>query len=305
MATRPTGVDTHRRPVLSGETWMAGAFLLPLLALVGLFIVVPVAGTVVTSFYRDADFRPPRAFIGLANYRHLLADPAFWQSVRFTVLFVAVSVPLELAAGLAFALVLNADVPFRGWLRACVLVPWAVPAAVSARTWELIFNYSFGAANAIVTGLGLADAPINWLGTDLGAFVAVVVADAWKTTPFVVIILLAGLQSIPSELYAAARIDGAGLLRRFVHLTVPLLKPVIVAALLFRTIDALRVFDLLYVLTEGGPGGSTTSVSLLATNYYLTSDYGFGSAVSVLLFALAFGLAVLYLRVGRFAREVL
>lgn len=305
MATKPARSDARRRSVLSGETWTSVAFLLPLLALVAVFIVVPVIGTVVTGFYRDVAYRPPPEFIGLDNYRQLAASTAFWQSVRFTLLFVAVSVPLELAAGLAFALVLNADVPFRGWLRACVLVPWAVPAAVSARTWELIFNYSFGAANAIVMGLGLADGPVNWLGSEAGAFIAVVIADAWKTTPFVAIILLAGLQSIPSQLYEAGRIDGAGLVRRFVHITVPLLKPVIVAALLFRTIDGLRVFDLIYVLTGGGPGGATTSVSLFATRYYRSSDYGFGSAASVLLFAVAFALAVVYLRAGRFAREVL
>jgi multiple sugar transport system permease protein len=186
------------------DTLAAAGFLWPLVGLVGLFILVPVGGTILTSFYRDAAFIPGTEFIGLSNYQRLFASPPFWQSVRFTVLFVLVSVPLELGLGLLFALVLNADVPLRGWLRACVLVPWAVPAAVSARAWQLVFNYSFGLANAAAMGLGLSDEPINWLGTSAGAFGAVVLADVWKTTPFAAIILLAGLQSIPDQLCSPA-----------------------------------------------------------------------------------------------------
>ena len=152
--------------------------------------------------------------------------------------------------------------------------------------------------------LGFSDSPINWLGSSTGAFFSIVISDVWKTTPFITIIILAGLSTIPNELYKQARIDGTNFINRFFKITFPLLKPVIVVALLFRTIDAIRIFDLIYVLTGGGPGGSTTSVSLYAFKYYLTGDFGYGSAISVLIFLLASALAVLYIKFGNFTEEL-
>jgi multiple sugar transport system permease protein len=288
---------------MSGERRPAVLFLSPLLALLGLFIVVPVIGTIVDSLLRDVVYLPP-AFVGLGNYRTLLADPGFRQSLRFTVLFTAVSVPLELVLGLGMALVLNEAMPWRGALRAAVLIPWAIPAAVSGRVFELIYNYSYGAANALFRGLGLAETPVNWLGSETGAFLALVVADAWKTTPFVAIILLAGLSAIPGDLYRQARIDRAGLLQRFWRVTLPLLRPVLIVALLFRTIEALRVFDVIYVLTGGGPGGSTTSLSLLGYDAFTSGDFGYGSAASVVLFGVALALSIAYVKLGRFGRAL-
>ena len=212
--------------------------------------------------------------------------------------------PLELCLGLAFALLLARPSPARGLLRACVLIPWAIPAAVSGRVFELVYNYHYGAANYILGQFGITDGPVNWLGTPAGAFASLVAADAWKTTPFVAIILLAGLSGIPEDLYLQAEIDRAGFVRRFTRVTLPLLGPVIVVALLFRTIDALRVFDLVFVLTGGGPGGSTASLSLYGYNYFLGGDFGYGSAVSVVLFLIAFALSLVYVRVGRFARDL-
>jgi multiple sugar transport system permease protein len=200
---------------------------------------------------------------------------------------------------------MNADVPFRGILRACVLIPWAIPAAVSARTWELIYNYSYGLANFIFAKSGITTEPINWLGSSFGAFSAVVVADVWKTTPFVTIIMLAGLQSIPQELISQAKVDRANFLQIFYKITIPLMKPVIIVALLFRTIDGLRVFDLIYVLTGGGPGGATTSVSHYAYKYFLSGDFGYGSAISVVLFVMAFLLSLIYVKIGQFKTEVI
>ncbi len=279
------------------------ALLLPLALFVAALVLVPVAGTVVTSLYRDVTFLP-RRFVGAGNYRALLADPGFLQSLRFTGLFTLVSVPLEIALGLLFALLMHRPSPARGLLRACVLVPWAIPAAVSGRVFELIYNYRYGVANRLLAGVGLPGAPVNWLGTPAGAFFSLVAADVWKTTPFVAIILLAGLSAIPEDLYRQAEVDRAGALRRFSRITLPLLRPVLVVAFLFRTVDALRVFDLVYVLTGGGPGGSTSSLSLYGYTYFLGGDFGYGSAVSVLLFAAAFGLSVLYVRAGRFARDL-
>ncbi len=287
------GMLTHR------DIKSACLFILPLITLIFLFILVPVIGTFINSLFQDVSFLDKK-FIFLKNYQQLFSDPGFRQALKFTMLFILVSVPLEIVLGTIFALLMNADVPLRGLLRACVLIPWAIPAAISARTWELIYNYSYGLANFIFTRLGITSEPVNWLGTSIGAFGAVVAADVWKTTPFVAIIVLAGLQSIPEEIINQAKVDRANLLQIFFKVTVPLIKPVIIVALLFRTIDGLRVFDVIYVLTGGGPGGETTSISHYAYKYFLSGDFGYGSAVSVVLFVVAFSLSVIYVKVGRF-----
>lgn len=278
-------------------------FLLPLLLFVAGFILVPVVGTLIDSLFLDVSFLKTK-FIGLGNYRWMFGNPGFWQSARFTFLFFLVSVPLEMLLGLLFALLLNEPTAWRGLLRTCVLIPWAIPAAVSARTWELIYNYNYGLANFVCVKLGISTGPINWLGSELGAFASLVLADAWKTTPFVAIILLAGISAIPGDLYRQAQVDGAGLFRRFTNITLPLIKPALVVALIFRTIDALRIFDVIYVLTHGGPGGSTTSLSLYGYQYFLMGDFGYGSAVSVVLFVIALILSVAYVRFGRFDEEL-
>ncbi len=284
------------------ETLEAVVFLVPLAAFLLLFALYPVAGTLVTSFFRDTTFHA-REFVDFDNFARLWHDGGFLQSARFTLLFIAVSVPLELLLGLAFALLLHEKLPLRGILRVSLLIPWAVPAAVSGRVWELVYNYSFGLANFFLLKTGIADAPVNWLGSDGGAFFALVLADVWKTTPFVSIILLAGLQTIPGELKRQAEVDGAGFFRRFTRLTLPLLMPMMVVALLFRTIDGLRIFDIVYVVTGGGPGGSTTSLSIYAYRFFVSGDFGYGSAISVTLFLLALALSLLYLKLFRF-REV-
>ncbi|KPJ52171.1 ABC transporter permease [candidate division TA06 bacterium DG_24] len=279
------------------------SFMLPLIVFLGCFVLLPVVGTFVTSVYQDVTFLE-RKFILFQNYRRLIGDADFWRALRFTLLFVAVSVPLEMLLGLSFALLLNQSVPLRGLLRCCVLIPWAIPAAISGRTWELIYNYNYGLANFLLARFGLSDEPINWLGSSAGAFASVVLSDAWKTTPFIAIILLAGLSVIPSELYRQAKVDGANFLYRFYRITVPLLKPTIIVALLFRTIDALRIFDLIYVLTHGGPGGATTSLSLYGYRYFLVGDFGYGSSISVTLFVIALVLALIYVRLSRWSTEL-
>jgi multiple sugar transport system permease protein len=285
------------------ETGDAFLFNAPLILFALAFILVPVAGTVLTSLYRDVTFLPD-AFAGLAHYKRLFTDIHFRQAVRFTFLFVAVSVTVELILGLFFAVLLHESLPGRRLLHAVVLIPWAIPIAVSARVWELIYNYDFGLLNFLVLKTGLAEEPVNWLGSAPGAFFAVVLSDVWKTTPFIAIILLAGLSAIPADLYRQARIDGTTFVQRFFYITLPQLRPVIAVALLFRTIDAVRIFDLVYVLTGGGPGGSTTSLSLYAYSYYLSGDFGYGSAVSVCVFVCAVAFSILYVRAGRF-REML
>lgn len=289
--------------IKNGEQKQGIIFNLPMIFVVLIFIVVPVVGTFVTGLFRDVTFLPEK-FIGLENFKRLLADIHFRDSLIFTILFVLVSVTLEIILGIVFALVLNEKFPGRGFLRVSVLIPWAIPFAISARVWQLIYNFNYGLLNYLSINLGFSNSPINWLGSPIGAFISIVISDVWKTTPFITIIILAGLSTIPNELYKQSMIDGTNILKRFFYITLPLLKPVIVVALLFRTIDAIRIFDLIYVLTGGGPGGSTTSVSLYAFKYYLTGDFGYGSAISVFIFLLASILAVLYIKIGNFTEEI-
>jgi multiple sugar transport system permease protein len=253
--------------------------------------LVPVLVTVWLSFRRQMPIFGVSEFIGLENYRFLLADARFWQALGSTAYFVAVSVPLEVALGLGFALLLNREFPGRGLARALVLVPWAVPTVVAARFWEWIFNADFGVLNYL---LGTR---INWLGDPFWALHAAILADVWKTTPFVVLLLLAGLQVIPEDLYRAARTDGAGPWQLFRHVTLPLLRPVLLLVLLFRTMDAARIFDLIFVLTGGGP--ANTSETLVVYTYkllYRTLQFGYGSALAVATFLFVFALSVVYLR---------
>jgi multiple sugar transport system permease protein len=278
-------------------------FLLPLLAFVAILVLLPVLGTFWDSLYRDVPFLP-RRFIGGENYQVLWRDATFWRSVRFTVLFVLVSVPLETLLGLGIALLLHEHFALRGLLRACVLIPWAIPAAVSGRVFQLIYNSSYGAANFVLRLSGITDAPVNWLGSEVGAFAAVVLADTWKTTPFAALLLLAGLSAIPEDLYRQAMVDRATLLQRFWRITLPLLRPVLVVTILFRSVEALRIFDILFALTGGGPGGATLSLSLLGYGYFSSGDFGYGAAISVVLFLLALGFSLAYVRLGEFGKEL-
>jgi multiple sugar transport system permease protein len=294
LANQKTDQTTKSKP---RELRTAALFLAPMFVLLAALTIQPILGTLEESFFRDVVFLP-RKLAGLANYTGLFADPQFWSSLRFTLLFVLVSVPLEVAAGLVIALVLHESLPFRGLWRACVLIPWAIPAAVSGRLFQLVYNYSYGAANQLLHAFHLSTSGVNWLGTAPGAFLAVVAADAWKSSPFAGIILLAGLSAIPEDLYRQAAIDRAGAIQRFRFVTVPLLKPVLLVVFLFRTIQAICIFDVIFVLTRGGPGGATESVSILAYRYFGAGDFGYGSAISVLLFLAAFALSLLYVRIA-------
>jgi multiple sugar transport system permease protein len=276
---------------------------MPLILTAVVFILIPVIGTIITSLFRDVTFLPAK-FLGVENYKRLFTDQFFRQSMRFTFLFVMVTTALEISIGLVFALVLNEIKRGKGILLASILIPWAIPVSISSRVWEMIYNYDYGILNFLMLRTGIFTLPVNWLGSSAGAFFSLVLADVWKTTPFVTIIILAGLATIPLELYYQSMIDGANFVRRFFDVTLPLLKPFLIVALLFRTIDAIRVFDIVYVLTGGGPGGSTAPLSLYAYKYYLTGDFGYGSAVSVIVFAAAALLAIVYIKIGKFKASI-
>ncbi len=278
-------------------------FSAPLLFFIGAFIVLPVIGALITSLHQAVTFLPEK-FVGAGNYKAILADPQFRQAARFTVGFTVVSVSIEMVLGMLFALIINERLRFRGALRIAVLIPWAIPIAVAARVWELIYNYEYGILNHLALRAGIVSEPVNWLGGSAGAFWALVLSDVWKTTPFIAIILLAGLSGIPRDLYSQAAVDGATPVQKFFRITLPLLKPVLAVALIFRTIDAIRIFDMVYVLTGGGPGGATTSLSLYAFKNFLTGDFGYGSAVSMIVFAIALCFSLFYVRLGGFTKMV-
>ncbi len=285
------------------EVRSAWFFIFPLLIVVGVFILLPVIGTFYNSFFLDVSYLPKK-FIGFKNYVNLLGSPDFWQALRFTLAYAVAAVSFEAILGVVFALLLNEAFVGRGFLRVVILIPWAIPTIVSARTWQLIYEYNYGVMNYLVVTLGMAPERINWMGTEFGAFWALVFADVWKTTPFVVLILLAGLQAIPEDLYQQAKVDGAGMFRRFYKITLPLLLPVLVISLIFRTIDSLRMFDLVYVLTGGGPGGSTRTLSYLGYEAFANDSFGMGSTISVITFLLSLAVTLVYLRVGKFSEQI-
>jgi multiple sugar transport system permease protein len=224
---------------------------------------------------RSLIFGTPQ-FIGFDNYLRLAHDPQFWNALVNTVYFTVVSVQGELVLGLLMALLLRRPFRGRGLLYAIILIPWAIPTVVSARMWEWLYNADFGVLNY------LFQARINWLGSPTWAMHAAIAMDVWKSTPFVALLLLAGLQSIPRELYHAAAVDGASRWTMFRRITWPALLPLILVVLIFRTIDAFRVFDSIYVLTGGGPGSSTETVSIYAYKLlFQTLEFGYGSAVAV------------------------
>ena len=224
-------------------------------------------------------------FSGLANYGRMMGDGRFWQSLWNTTIFTSIALAFELTLGMGIALVLNRAFRGRGFVRTIAILPWALPTAIMALAWTWIFNDQFGILNDILLRLGLIEEGINWLGDPTLAMMAVITADVWKTTSFVSILLLAGLQSISEDLYEAHAIEGATPWQSFRQITLPLLMPQILIAALFRFAQSFGVFDLVQVMTGGGPAGSTEMVSLYiyaTVRRYL--DFGYGAALVVVTF---------------------
>ena len=278
-------------------TWR---FLLPSLVFVGIFSVYPIFDSFRLSFYRMILTLPwlGQKFVGWENYRDLSADPVALDSLRTSLIFVAVTTPIEVLLGLAMALVLNESFRGRGWLRAIVLVPWAVPTVVSSQMWRFIFNDRYGLFNFLLFG----DAT-QWYWAPLAephlALSSIMIADIWKTSSFAALIILAGLQGIPQELYEAASIDGATTWQKFRQITLPLVKPALLLALVFRTIDALKVFDLVFVMTQGGPADTTNVLQFYGyKKSFAEGMIGYGSAIAVVVFLISLILSTLYIRLA-------
>lgn len=240
--------------------------------------------------------------VGLDNFALVLADPDWWRAVWNTLAFTVSSVALEFALGLGFALLLNAGLKGAGALTAVALIPWAVPTVVAAKMWSWMYHDIYGVVNDLALRLGLIQAPVAWLADPGSAMAAVVLTDVWKATPFVTLLLLAGLRTIPVQLYDAARVDGAGPLGCFCYVTLPLLRPAILIALTFRSLDALRVFDLIYVMTTNSR--TTATVSVYARQLLIDfQETGPGAAASVLIFALVGLASIAYVAALRPAME--
>jgi multiple sugar transport system permease protein len=234
-------------------------------------------------------------FVGIDNYTEALGSAEFWDAFKNTFIFTGISVSLELALGIAFALCMHQAFRGRALLRATVLVPWAVLTFGAGLLWRSMFEPQLGFVPATLSALGLPGGDVLWYGEDGWAMATLIFADVWKTAPFMALLLLAGLQVIPEDVYDAAKVDGATTWQRFTRITLPLLRPAILVALLFRTLDALRVFDLPFALTNGANG--TTTLSLHAYNE-LTKDrlVGEGSALAVLTFVTVMVVSLLYIR---------
>lgn len=286
---------------------VAASFLLPSFLFVLIFSLIPIFESFRLSFYRMILTLPwlGQKFVGWQNYLDLLTDPVARHSLANTLIFVAVTVPLEVLLGLGLALVINEPFRGRGLVRAVALVPWAIPSTVASQMWRFIFNDRYGLFNYFLFGdqTGLYLAP---LADPQMALAAIMVADVWKTTPFAALIILAGLQAVPDELYEAASVDGAGGWQKFRRITLPMVKPAILLAFLFRTIDALRLFDLVFVMTQGGPADATNVLQFYGyKKSFAEGMIGAGSAVSVLVFLLSLLFSVLYIRMlgARVLRE--
>ncbi|QRY67935.1 sugar ABC transporter permease [Ensifer sp. PDNC004] len=290
----------------------AWIFLAPTLLVLALVAGWPLIRTVYFSFTNASLTNLEGAeFVGFKNYlswitlksgrtvyNGLLADPAWWNAVWNTLKFSALSVTIETVLGLAVALVLNANFPGRGLVRAAILIPWAIPTIVSAKMWAWMLNDQFGILNDLLLGLGLISQKIAWTANPETAMIAVLIVDVWKTTPFMALLILAGLQMVPSDIYEAAKIDGVHPLKVFWRLTLPLIRPALMVAVIFRMLDALRIFDLIYVLTPNNAQTKTMSV-LARENLFDFDKFAYGAAASTMLFLIIAAITVAYMWFGR------
>jgi multiple sugar transport system permease protein len=234
-------------------------------------------------------------FVGVDHFAFLAGDPRFWNAARVTLVFTGVSVVLELALGLAVALALQRQQRGRRLALSLLLLAWALPSVVTAKLFEWLYHPSAGLVNRVLGGV-----PLNWLGDPGLALVGLIAADVWRTMPFVALLCYARLLTIAPEVYEAARVDGAGRLATLGSITLPLLRSILLVALLFRTLDALRAFDLMYVLTGGGPANTTETLTVYAyRSLFQTLQLGFGAAIGVVIFALVMAVAAVYLRALR------
>ncbi len=284
---------------MTARTRLAWAYLAPLLITLALVAAWPLLRTIAFSL-TDANLSDLSQwqFVGLANYAYLLSDPQWWRAVGNTLLFTLLSVGLETILGLVIALTINAHMPGRGLVRAAILIPWAIPTVVSAKMWAWMLHDLYGVVNVLLMSLGLIDRPWAWLADPTLSMAAVVLVDVWKATPFMALLTLAALQVLPQDIYEAARVDGIGPVKSFFHITLPLIRPALLIAVIFRSLDALRVFDVIYVLT--GNNENTATMSVYARQQLVDfQDVGFGSTAATCLFVIVALITAAVITLGR------
>jgi trehalose/maltose transport system permease protein len=290
-------------PLMRSRVRAAWYFLFPALLILALVAGWPLLRTMYFGF-TDARLSTLNQYhwIWFENYYYLFQDRGWWIAVYNSCFFAVISVTFETLLGLAIALVMNVHLPGRGLVRAAVLVPWAIPTIVSAQMWNWMYNDIYGVLNKILQALGLINAPLAWTADPHLAIWAIILVDVWKTTPFMALLILAALQSLPLEIYEAARLDGIPAWVRFWRITLPLIRPALMVAVIFRMLDALRIFDAIYVLT--GNNQNTMSMSIYARQQLVDfQEVGFGSAASTLLFLLIALFAIIYITLGKVTME--
>jgi len=297
------GRGRRRTKLQRRQTRLAWLLLLPSLAVVALVAMYPLGKTIYQSFTNEEFLAlEPTKWIGIDNYRALWHDTLFRNSIWETVKFTLITVTIEFVLGLGIALVVNSNFKGRGVMRAVMLVPWAIPTVVAAQMWKWMLDDTFGVINDLGVRLHLLSHSRAWISDPSTALGSVCAVDVWKTTPFVALLLLAGLQVIPQDLYEAARVDGATVLQQFWKITLPLLKPAILVTLIFRTLDALRVFDVFYVFFGNRPDTQTMAIYDQST---IVGDghVGYGAAISVAIFVIIAIFVVIYVTFSRVSEE--
>jgi ABC-type sugar transport system permease subunit len=296
-----TEVEIHTRTLRARNIrfrfWRPGpvVFLLPTLASIGAIAIYPVLLGLWLSLRDTTLASPTDNFIGLANYSQIFSDSQFWNAWIHTIQFTAASTLLETLFGLMMALILAEQFRGRGIVRAAMLVPWAIPTVVTSKMFGWLFDGQNGVVNYLLRFVGLIQHNIDWIGSPNFALATIIIADVWKTTPFMALLLLAGLQTIPGSLAEASVIDGANAWQHFWYVKLPLLTPTLLIASMFRALDAFRIFDLVYVLTGGGPADSTEVLSTLTYKQLFSAlQVGYGSALATIMFITEIVIAVIF-----------
>lgn len=279
----------------SGTDLSHWKFLAPCLLVLIICAGWPLLRTIYFSFTDTVLNDPNNAdFIGVQNFVDLARDQDWWKAVKNTFVIALVSVPLETILGMIIALILQRNFRGRGWMRAIVLIPWTIPTIVSARMWAWMLNDVYGIINEILLRLSIIDEPVPWIASNSLSIISIILVDVWKTTPYMALLLLAGMQSLPRDCFEAAEVDGIPVKRLFFQVILPLMKPTIIVAVIFRTLDALRIFDLVYILSSGNSENATMSV--FARKHLVDyADVGFGSAAATSVLFFVVFLCLLYI----------
>lgn len=280
------------------EQKFAYVLLIPAIVCIIGVVLYPFAYTIYMTFFQSGLLNSGNDFLGLSEYIRVFTDEAFWSSLKITVYFTVVSLVVQTVLGMMMALLLNLNFKGRGLMRGLVLAPWAVPTIVNAQLWSWIYQASYGVLNKLLLQFNIIDSPIIWMGEAFRAINCVIFADTWKMTPLYAIMFLAALQTISPDLKEAAMIDGANALKRFRHIILPLVSPIMMVVLILRTTQALRVFDIVYVLTKGGPNNGTMVVSYYAYfKTFKTLDFSYGATIGLIVAAFTVVICLIYKKI--------